>query len=401
MKLKFSTLALALCAFYLSHSQETNAPRFGKGLFNLVGKDSTWSMKIATRMQFLTIVNWQEGNDGGLVDPESNFLVRRARLKFDGFAYTPKLKYKIELGLSNRDISGANQFTNNAPRYILDAVVMWNFYENFELWVGQTKLPGNVERVISSGDLQLVDRSLVNSRFNIDRDLGIQLRHHINVSDNFLIREKIAISQGEGRNITTGNLGGHQYTARLEVLPFGKFKGKGDYTGSDLERHPTPKLMLAATYDLNQDAVRSRSNLGSFLFNDVGFHETDISTFFLDAVFKYNGFSFMGEYAHRDADAPIALNSDGTETGDVVQVGDGLNLQMGYAFKNNWELAARYTNIELDEAITGSSPEDQFTLGLSKFIVGHKLKVQTDLSYLSVNSGTDQLMYRLQFDIHF
>jgi len=84
-----------------------------------------------------------------------------------------------------------------------------------------------------------------------------------------------------------------------------------------------------------------------------------------------------------------------------VQVGDGLNLQMGYAFKNNWELAARYTNIELDEAITGSSPEDQFTLGLSKFIVGHKLKVQTDLSYLSVNSGTDQLMYRLQFDIHF
>ena len=39
---------------------------------------------------------------------------------------------------------------------------MWHFAKNWELWAGQTKLPGNVERVISSGDLQLVDRSLLN-----------------------------------------------------------------------------------------------------------------------------------------------------------------------------------------------------------------------------------------------
>ena len=58
---------------------------------------------------------------------------------------------------------------------------MWNFHENFELWVGQTKLPGNRERVISSANLQQVDRSLLNSRFNIDRDFGFQLRHHFNL----------------------------------------------------------------------------------------------------------------------------------------------------------------------------------------------------------------------------
>ena len=163
-------------------------------------------MKIGTRMQFLAVSNWEEGEKN-----ESNFLVRRARLKFNGFAFSPKLKYKMELGLSNRDISGASKYTSNAPRYILDAVVMWNFYENFELWAGQTKLPGNIERVISSGNLQQVDRSMLNSKFNIDRDLGIQLRHHFYLTDNFLVREKLAISQGEGRNITKGNLGGHQY----------------------------------------------------------------------------------------------------------------------------------------------------------------------------------------------
>lgn len=401
MKIRHIAFVLFLSVSFLTYSQESNAPAFGKGLFNLVGKDSSWTMKIGTRMQLLSIATWDEGTDGGLANPEQNFLVRRARLKFDGFAYSPKLKYKIELGLSNRDISGASAFTSNAPRYILDAVVMWNFYENFELWVGQTKLPGNIERVISSGNLQQVDRSLVNSRFNIDRDVGFQLRHHFNISENFLVREKLAFSQGEGRNVTSGNLGGHQYTARLELLPFGIFKSKGDYSGSDLKREEKPKLMLAATYDMNKDAVRNRSNLGSYMINDTGLYETDINTLFLDAMFKYNGFSLMGEYAHRTADDPIAKNSDGTETGDEVQIGDGLNIQTGYLFLSNWEVSGRYTNIKLDQSVTGRNPETQYTLGLSKYIVGHKLKVQTDLSYLSVNGGTDELMFRMQLDVHF
>ncbi len=401
MKFKIYLLGFILFSFLYVDAQETNAPSFGNGLFNLVGKDSSFTMKIGTRMQFLTVAEWEEGADGGYGNPEQNFLIRRARLKFDGFAFDPKLKYKIELGLSNRDISGVSEFTRNTPRYILDAVVMWNFAGNFELWAGQTKLPGNIERVISSGNLQQVDRSLVNSRFNIDRDVGFQLRHHFNLSEKFLIREKLAFSQGEGRNVTQGNLGGHQYTGRVEFLPFGLFKSKGDYSGSDLKREEKPKLMFALNYDINQDAVKTRSNLGSYMRNDVGFYETTINTFFFDGMFKYNGWSLMWEYAHRDADDPIAKNSDGTETGDIVQVGDGLNLQAGYLFKNNLEISGRYTNIQLDEAITGASPETQYTLGLSKYIVGHKLKVQTDLSYLSVDNGSDQLMYRLQLDVHF
>ena len=400
MKLKVTLVAVAILVLFSAHSQETNAPKFGKGLFNLVGKDSTWTMKIGTRMQFLAISNW-ESEDGSLINPEQNFLVRRARLKFNGFAFSPKLKYKMELGLSNRDISGASEFNRNTPRYILDAVVMWNFYQNFELWAGQTKLPGNIERVISSGNLQQVDRSLLNSRFNIDRDMGIQLRHHFNISDKFLVREKFAISQGEGRNITEGNLGGHQYTARLEFLPFGKFKSKGDYSGSDLKREESPKLMIAATYDHNNNAVKNRSNQGSYMTNDVGFYETNINTIFVDAMFKYKGFSLMAEYADRDAKDPFAKNSDGSLTGDEVQVGTGLNLQAGYLLNSNWEISGRYTNIKLDQNITGKNPENQYTFGLSKYIAGHKLKVQSDISYLSLDGSNNELMYRLQFDIHF
>ena len=399
MKINYVFLCIALFLCMNISSQESNAPKFGKGLFNLIGKDSSFSMNVSARMQMLGTSNWDLNN--GLSNPSSSLLVRRARLKFSGFAYSPKLKYKLELGLSNRDIGKASSFTNEAPKYILDAVVKWNFSGNFVLWFGQTKLPGNRERVISSGDLQQVDRSLLNSRFNIDRDMGFQLRHHFNLTDTFIVKEMFAVSQGEGRNITTGNLGGHQYTSRVELLPFGKFASKGDYRGSDLKFEPTPKLALGFTYDFNNDAVKNRSNQGSYMTNDTGFYSTNISTVFVDAMYKHRGFSVMAEYAYRDAEDAFAKNSDGTLTGDVVQVGNALNLQTGYLLSKTLEISGRYTNIDWDSDITGKGAENQYTLGLSKYIVGHKLKVQTDVSYLDLASKTNQFMYRLQVDIHF
>lgn len=401
MKLKFTLVAITFIAFTSLNSQEISDTSFGKGLINFVAKDSSFSVKFAPRFQVRSMSSWNhDGNQYG--SPEHNFIVRRARLKFDGFAYSPKLKYKIELGLSNRDISGANEFNRNTPRYILDAVLMWNFAENWELWAGQTKLPGNVERVVSSANLQLIDRSLLNSRFNIDRDLGIQLRHKSNLGGDFLMREKLSVSQGEGRNVSEGNIGGLQYTARLEFLPFGTFKSKGDYSQSDLKREEKPKLMMGFTYNYNQDAVRERGFAGDYMIRTDGtIYETDQTTIFADAMFKYNGFSFMGEYAKRTADEAIATEADGTTpTGDIVLTGNALNLQAGYLFKSNYEIAARFTTVDY-ESETGALPSEQYTLGVNKFVVGHKLKVQSDISYTTLDGNDSNITFRLGFDIHF
>lgn len=389
-----------LSAFSLQ-SQEISDTKFGKGLINFTAKDSSFSVKFAPRIQFRSNTFWNHNGDD-FDNPNQSFLIRRARLKFDGWALTPKLKYKIELGLSNNDIAGANIYTGDAPRYILDAVLKWNFYENFELWAGQTKLPGNVERVISSANLQFINRSILNSRFNIDRDIGIQLHHKINLGNNMVIKEKFALSQGEGRNIVVGNIGGLQYTGRLEFLPFGEFTNKGDYFQSDLEREDKPKLMLGAVYDFNDDAVKTRSNLGSFMeFEDGTLYKTDISTFFLDAVFKYQGFSFMAEYADREADEPLAMQPGETDFSEyIVAEGDAFNIQAGYLFKNNYEIAARYSTIDYNE-ITNLSGRDEYTIGASKYIVGHKLKVQADLSYSEQNGNTDYIGFRCGFDFHF
>tara|TARA_R110002111_G_scaffold42337_3_gene77937 strand:- start:6139 stop:7338 length:1200 start_codon:yes stop_codon:yes gene_type:complete len=396
---------VAISVLMKLNAQEISDTSFGKGLINFVAKDSSFSVKFAPRFQVRSISSWDyDGNQYG--SAEHNFIVRRARLKFDGFAYSPKLKYKLELGLSNRDVAGANEYNRNTPRYILDAVIMWNFAGNWELWAGQTKLPGNVERVVSSANLQFVNRSLLNSRFNIDRDLGIQIRHKTNLGKDFLMREKFAISQGEGRNVTEGNEGGLQYTARLEFLPFGTFKSKGDYVQSDLKREAKPKLMLGFTYNYNQDAVRERGFAGDYMFTTEDeskngpLFETNQTTIFADAMFKYNGFSFMGEYAKRTADDVIATEADGTPTGDIVLTGNALNLQAGYLFKSNYEIAARFTTLDYEKE-TGALPTTQYTLGASKYIVGHKLKVQSDLSYTTLDGNENNITFRLGFDIHF
>lgn len=395
------SIASLLFFSYLASAQEISDTSFGKGLLNFTAKDKSFSIKFAPRMQTRFQSEWDYDGEN-YASSGYNFLVRRARIKMDGYAYSPKLKYKIELGLSNRDISGANQFNRNTPRYILDAVIMWQFAEGFELWAGQTKLPGNIERVVSSANLQLIDRSLLNSKFNIDRDMGIQLRHQSKWGDKVITREKFAISQGEGRNITEGNLGGLQYTSRFEILPFGSFAKKGDYSQSDIARESSLKAMISVTYDINKNAVKTRSNMGSYMFLSNGdLFETDITTLFLDAVFKYNGFSLTGEYANRDADRIIAFETDNlTRTGDVVAAGSALNVQGSYLFTNNLEMTMRYTDVDFKE-ITGLSDLRQITYGLSKYIVGHKLKVQADISFSRKDGLKDNIAFRTGFDLHF
>ncbi len=43
-----------------------------------------------------------------------------------------------------------------AGNYIRAAVIKWNFAGAFHLWFGQAKLPGNLQRVTSSQNMQLV-----------------------------------------------------------------------------------------------------------------------------------------------------------------------------------------------------------------------------------------------------
>jgi len=410
MKLGENILAIALL---VSTTQPVNAqtakPKFGKGI---VIEGENYKMKAAFRFQSLYNNEWNVRQDdfNYVEDYTGNFLVRRARLKFDGWAYSPKVKYKMELGLSNRDLSGGSgpEYKKTA-RMILDAYLEWNFYQNFSVLAGQTKQPGNRERIISSANMQFVDRSRLNKRYTLDRDMGIMLKHHFTLGKTFKVKETFAFSQGEGRNITAGNFDGFATTFKVELFPFGDFKSKGAYTGGDLKRESTPKLALAFAYDINRNAVRERGQGGDFIQDINGTYVgKTLNSIFIDFMFKYKGFSLMGEYANRltaDGNEDVLDINDNNNVIGTYFTGSGINLQGGYLFNTNYELAARYTIITPQTLNVGKN-ESEFGLALSKYVVGHKLKVQTDLGYRVVeNTATtindDKLFWRVQVDIHF
>lgn len=400
MKNLVGAFLLGLFVSSFGNAQDIQGPRFGKGILNISGKDSTWSMNFTTRFQLLGSGTWQENQDGG-TDFNSNFLVRRARLKFKGFAFTKNLTYKLEIGLANQDIDGASYYTDYADKIIQDAYIQWKFYKNLSIKAGQAKLPGNIERLISSGSLQFVDRSLLNKEFNIDRDIGLQLLNEHYLTPTFLIREQLAFSQGDGRNVTVGNMGGYQYTGRIELLPLGTFKNDNEMEGSALEREDKPRVMIAVAYDYNDDAVNTQSNRGDFMGIEENLYQTDITTMFADVVFKYKGVSLLAEYANRSAEDAIAKDDQGIPTGDVVRTGNAFNIQGGYLFDSNWELSGRYTHVDLDQEVQSIMEENQYTLGVSKYIVGHNLKLQTDISYATFADQSDMVMARLQLEIQF
>ena len=359
-------------------------------------------MKIGVRFQTLVTSDWglEDAEQGFDSNYDANALIRRSRLKFDGWAFNPKLKYKLELALSNRDNGGGNNDEfGNAANIILDAYVSYKFYKNFSIKLGQTKLAGNRERVISSGNLQFVDRSRLNSRFTIDRDVFIQLSNKHTIGEKALLRTMVSFGLGEGKNQLTGYNGGFNYTYRAELLPFGEFQSKGDYIGSSIKRESTPKLSLAATYDNNQNSVRERGQKGSFISDSNGnFFGKDLNTIFIDMMFKYQGLSIMGEYANKKTsdDDPFVFDLEENLIGEFY-TGTAINLQLGYMFENNVEIAVRYTEVDADTA----NDEVHYTLGLNKFFVGHKLKIQTDFSLINIDGGQNSALWRTQVDIHF
>lgn len=392
MKLQTLSILFALLCLSYTYGQDITYPSFGKGI-KVMANDSSASMKINVRVQNLLDIGYDELSQ----ETSYNFLVRRQRLKFSGFAVDKDLRYKLEFGFSNRDQgnSRTKDFGSNGSNIILDAVIKYYLFENFDIWLGQTKIPSNRERVISSGDLQFVDRSLLNANFNIDRDAGIQLRYKF--GEDFVVKPKFAFTAGEGRNLTVNNQGGFAYTFNLEFLPFGEFFGKkGDYVSSDLNFSKDPKLVIGTIFSFNDATTRQGGQIGSFVFDTSGNIVTnDMFSLFADLHFKYSGWSIMAEYANKTVEKNYSNLTSNFLTGSAI------NFQLAYLFRNYWELSGRYTHVEPDNDFSGVKDLNEYTLGVSKYITGHKLKVQSDVAYFEMpaNSTAKDWRYRFQIEL--
>lgn len=380
----------------------------GQGL-HVSTADGAFALETRLRAQFL----WspQQRWERSSRELEHRFEIRRARLQFDGHAFDPANRYKLELAFSPRDLNMTDGVVRNSP--LLSWYVEFGQLRDLTLRMGQYKIPYSRQRVVSSGDLQLVDRSLANGELNRDRDIGLDLRSE-DVAGLGWLRYYAGVYMGEGRD-----LGGAAvttdfrllYLARLEVLPFGDFD---DYSEADLLRHETPKLSLGAAYAFHDDAQRLRGVLGDAA-PDGG--TTDYHAANVDYMFKLRGFSSTAELHWRTGDR----NPGGAVTPDGAPVpvtaarnGVGWHVQVGYLFEATpIELAARYSglrgigvadpgNLLGDaEGYTSLGREDAVGGGVSRYFGGHSWKLQGDVFH-RWRGGTllrGETTYRVQLQL--
>jgi hypothetical protein len=222
-----------------------------------------------------------------------------------------------------------------------------------------------------------------------------------------VVQQMASVSLGEVRNSLFTNLGGNHYSVRAEFLPLGDFTSKGDYFQSDLKREPKPKLAFGLTYSYNDNAV-SQTSTGRYLVNFSGSYlQQDLATVLADVVFKYKGFSASSEYANKAVVGDHLNHQAGKEstlidsTGRTYITGHGFTMQAGYLLKSNFEIAARFSSVSLDYPESFKT-QNEYTLGFSKYIVGHTLKMQADISYMDLYGiQRDGLRYRMQVEIGF
>lgn len=336
-------------------------------------KDSLFYTNFRFRMQNrLGFSNVLDGEDNGKFDAR----IRRLRMRLDGYIYTPKISYSVQLAFSRGD----QDFDDSGvPNIIRDAIMFYNFSDDFYISFGQNKLPGNRQRVNSSGQLQFADRSLVNSNFTVDRDFGVGL-HLSKKIGQVPVNAKFVISTGEGRPALSTD-DGLAYTGRVELLPLGDFKNSGDYSEGDLEKEDKPKLSIGGGYSYNDRTTREAGQLGKYVV-----HPFTLKTGFADAIFKYNGFAYQVEYMRRDVDNPINFLKEEPTEETYAYKGWGINQQTSYLLNKGYEVAARYTILKPHEQITRFEAQTEvLELGLTKYLKAHRLKFQLNGSYTVKN----------------
>lgn len=333
-------------------------------------KDSLFYTNFRFRMQ--NRVGYSNVLDG-VENDKFDARIRRLRMRMDGYIYTPRISYSVQLAFSRSD----QDFDDTGvPNIVRDAVLFYNFSDDFYISFGQNKLPGNRQRVNSSGSLQFSDRSLVNSHFTVDRDFGTSLNLSKKIG-NMPFNAKAAISTGEGRPANSTD-DGLAYTGRIEFLPLGDFTNDNDYSEGDLEREETPKLSIGGGYSYNDRTIREGGQTGKFVQDPF-----TLKTSFADAIFKYQGFAYQTEYMRRDVDNPLNMTDEGDDSEQTYAYkGWGLNQQASYLLNHGYEIAGRYTFIQPHSDISAFERQTEvLEIGLTKYLKAHRLKFQINANY--------------------
>lgn len=346
--------------------------------------DGQASLNLRVRVQVRGTVTDGASDD----DATTEIAIRRMRVVLQGNALGPALTYYVQLSFANLD----NEADLRLP--LRDAYVTWNPGGGVNLRVGQMKVPFSRQRVVSSSALQMVDRSVVVSELNLDRDVGVQMFSR-SIAGSNRFGYAVGVFGGEGRN-RLGRSAGLLYSARLETWPLGPFD---DMVESDQNRRPAWRLAIAGNLGYNQRTNRPRSTIGvPYAAGDFSYRHAAI-----DAVLKGHGWSLQGEWLRRNADADIrSVVVSGQPATIVSRSAAGAYLQAGRMLSPRLELSGRASLLVPD---SGTDPAltrtNERTVGVSYFVRHHDLKVQGDVGRLDDRVVGRTHQARVQFQLFF
>lgn len=387
----YKKIEVLLLAIFLSHTivaqelhsdslNEKTQVDFNKsGIQFKKGENFLLNFRFRTQLRAAYFSRLDDTNEPGYVA-----IVRRMRLRFEGHLLSPQLEYKLQLSFANRDMD----LESGSPQIIRDAIFYYKPNDNWSFGLGQTKLPGNRERVNSSGELQMPDRSIANGEFTLDRDFGLFIDRKFEIKKQ-VIQLRTAISTGEGRGQLSSDKG-LAYTGRIEYMPFGHFKNKGDYFEGDLDFEETPKISVGLTYSKNYRAARTGGQLGKYMYSTYTENEllhANIRTLIADMAFKYMGWAFLGEYYDRKVDDYSVIDFS-SRPEDLITflkmpAGTAFNLQGSKMISNKDEIAIRYTDVTPHQNLLPYQYRMvNKAVGYSHYFNKHKFKIQ---GYLGID----------------
>ena len=303
----------------------------------------------------------------------NRFRARRVRLRISGKQSNPGFSYRLQLNLAESEVEN-----DELSNVLWDAWVGYNINKYYRVSFGQKSSPtDNIEVLMASNTLQLPERSRLTGAFSNIREIGLFLDGRNNIKGSkWVIKPSINITTGDGYGykFNSKDFGGLKYGARVNFLPFGLFRNFGQFRQGDLVRELNPKLLIgfSASYNDGITSRRGRRN-GDFIYytlngTDTSYQLPDFFKFGADILFKYRGFSLIGEFVQTKAFIPdgithrndrynnpnnLTTNFRTYSPADYVRtqmmLGSGLNLQAGYIFKSLFSIDGRFTSLRPDE----------------------------------------------------
>ena len=374
-----------------AHEVDASKMKFkpGKGL-EISSADGQFKLITRLRAQMRYTLDQADG------ELSHGFQLRRARLLFQGHVFGKHNNYKFELAVSPRDI-GLQSGGTISKSPLLDWYFHFGQLRDLNLRIGQYKVPYSRQRVVSSGNLQMVDRSIANGEFTLDRDVGFDIRSK-DLGGLGVLRYYAGVYVGEGHSSYANGDFGMMYLARVEALPLGMFK---DYSEAAFARTSKPKLSIGAAFGYVDEAKKNKGIVGS---TPADGGTTDTLNFTTDVSFHVSGLSLETAYFWRQG----TRNPGGAldEAGDVIPTepprdGMGYYGQVGYLVPSKpLEFTARYGQLISSGSDSGLSDKSEAGLGFNYYFAQHAMKLQGDYFHFwgegGFSEGSDQVRIQMQ-----